>query len=64
MTRCLQLPSPAVALEAILVGFERLVHAAYVAEECRGRWVRKALLRADLDGGGTWEIAVPSREAL
>ncbi len=64
VARRLQFPARAVDLEAILAGFERVVHAAYTSDDCRGRWVRKALLRADLEAGGTWEIAVPFREAL
>ncbi len=60
----LQMPAPAVSLEAILVGVERLVHAAYGDSDRRSRWVRKAVVRAALDGGGTWELPVPFREAL
>ena len=59
----LQMPAPAVSLETILVGVERLVHAAYGDSGRRGRWVRKAVVRAALDGGGTWELPVPFREA-
>lgn len=64
VVRRLQLPAPAVTLEAILAGVERLVYAAYGDPERSGRWVRKAVLRAALDGGGSWELAVPFREAL
>jgi DNA polymerase-4/protein ImuB len=64
VVRRLQMPAPAVTLEAILVGVERLVHAAYGDSDRRGRWVRKAVVRAALDGGGTWELPVPFREAL
>jgi DNA polymerase-4/protein ImuB len=58
-----------VALEAILMGVERLVYAAYSTADRRGRWVRKVVVRAVLDGpdgrgGGTWELPVPFREAL
>jgi hypothetical protein len=57
-------PAPAVTLVAILAGVERLVVAAY-ADSLRGsRWVRKAVVRASLDGGGTWELPVAFREAL
>ena len=59
----LQMPAPAVSLEAILVGVERLVHAGYGDSGRRGRWVRKTVVRAALDGGGTWELPVPFREA-
>jgi hypothetical protein len=61
--RRMQLPSPAVALEAIMMAVEKLVHAAY-AGISGGRWVRKAVVRATLDGGGTWELPVAFREAL
>ena len=64
IVRRLQLPAPAVTLEAILIGVERLVQAAYAGSERNGRWVRKAVVRAALDGGGAWELAVPFREAL
>ncbi|MCH7578514.1 MAG: hypothetical protein IH822_12130 [Chloroflexi bacterium] len=59
----LQMPAPAVTLEAILMGVERLVQATYGDSDRRGRWVRKAVVRAALDGGGTWELPVPFREA-
>ena len=57
-------PAPAVTLEAIMVGVERLVQAAYADSLRGGRWVRKAVVRASLDGGGTWELPVAFREAL
>ncbi len=46
------------------MGVERLVYAAYGSPDRNGRWVRKAVVRAALDGGGTWELPVPFREAL
>jgi len=61
--RRLQLAARAVTLEAILVGVERLVYAAYASPDRRGRWVRKAVVRAALDTG-TWQLPVPFREAL
>jgi hypothetical protein len=62
--RCLQMPAPSVSLDAIMVGVERLVHSAY-SDPVRGnRWVRKAVVRGMLDGGGTWELPVAFREAL
>jgi nucleotidyltransferase/DNA polymerase involved in DNA repair len=64
VVRRLQMPSPAVSLEAILIGVERLVHAAYEDRERGSRWVRKAVVRATLDGGGSWELPVAFREAL
>ena len=64
VVRRLQMPAPTVALEAILMGVERLVRAAYGDSGRRGRWVRKAVVRAALDGGGSWELPVPFREAL
>ena len=62
--RRLQLAARAVTLEAVLVGVERLVYAAYASPDRSGRWARKAVVRAALDSGGTWELAVPFREAL
>jgi DNA polymerase-4/protein ImuB len=62
VVRRLQLPAPAVSLEAILMGLERLVYAAY--GEAGRRWVRKAVVRGSVDGGGAWELPVPFREAL
>jgi nucleotidyltransferase/DNA polymerase involved in DNA repair len=63
VARRLQFPAPLVSMDAILMGVERLVHAAYEDDARRSRWVRKAMVRAVLDGG-TWELAVPFREAL
>lgn len=64
IVRRLQLPAPTVTLDAILVGLERLVFAAYGSPDRKGCWVRKAVVRAALDGGGTWELPVPFREAM
>jgi nucleotidyltransferase/DNA polymerase involved in DNA repair len=64
VVRRLQMPAPAVSLEAILMGGERLLHAAYADKERGSRWVRKAVVRAALDGGGSWELPVAFREAL
>src|SRR5437016_2050872 len=58
------MPAPAVSLEAILIGVQRLVHVAYCDAEGRSRWVRRAVVRAALDGGGSWELPVAFREAL
>jgi hypothetical protein len=64
VVRRLQMPAPAVALDAILIGAERLVYGAYGDPRRGSRWVRKAVVRAVLDGGGAWELPVPFREAL
>ncbi len=64
VVRRLQMPAPAVTLDAIMMGVERLVLAAYADSQRGGRWVRKAVVRASLDGGGTWELPVAFREAL
>ncbi|MDI6857233.1 MAG: hypothetical protein QME71_02835 [Dehalococcoidia bacterium] len=61
LARRLQLPAPAVTLEAILAGLQRLVFAAYGDDRRRSRGVRKAVLRAALDGGGSWELPVSFR---
>ncbi len=62
--RRLQMPAPAVTLDAILIGVERLVQAAYGDRRRGSRWVRKAVVRAVLDGSGAWDLTVPFREAL
>jgi DNA polymerase-4/protein ImuB len=62
--RRIQLPAPAVALEAILAGFERLLFAAYSDRARRGHWVRKVVVRGLQDGGGAWELPVAFREAM
>jgi nucleotidyltransferase/DNA polymerase involved in DNA repair len=64
VVRRLQMPAPSVSLEAIMMGGERLIHAAYADKERGSRWVRKAVMRAALDGGGSWELPVAFREAL
>jgi len=64
VVRRLQMPAPAVSLDAILMGLERLVFAAYGDPARGGRWVRKAVVRATLDRGGSWDLPVPFREAL
>ncbi|MCH7809062.1 MAG: hypothetical protein IH863_00605 [Chloroflexi bacterium] len=64
VVRRLEMPAPAVALEAILAGLERLTLAAYGDESRQGRWVRKAVVRAGLYGGGAWELPIAFREAL
>ena len=60
----LQMPAPAVALDAIMMGVQRLVDSAYGDPRRGSRWVRKAIVRAALDGGGAWDLAVPFREAV
>lgn len=64
LVRRLEMPSPAGTIEAILMGVERLVYAAYGGPERGERWVRKAVVRAALDGGGSWELPVAFREAM
>lgn len=64
VVRRLQLPAPAVTLDPIMAGVERLVQAAYADERRGGRRVRKAIVRGAFDGGGTWELPVAFREAL
>ncbi|MDO8616868.1 MAG: DNA polymerase Y family protein [Dehalococcoidia bacterium] len=63
VVRRLEMPAPAANLDAILMGVERLVHAAYAGIE-GGRWVRKIIVRAALDAGGAWELPIAFREAL
>ncbi len=64
ITRRLQLPAPAVTLEAIFAGLESLIGAAYADKTLRGHWVRKVVVRANFDSGGSWELPVSFREAL
>ncbi len=64
VVRRLELPSPTASLEAICIGVERLINAAYGDSGRSGRWVRKVVIRANLDGGGSWELPVAFREAL
>lgn len=74
IVRRLQLPAPAVTLEAVLAGLERLVRSAYGDPGRDGRWVRKAVVRGYPEErssgflrqaqGGAWELPVPFREAL
>ena len=64
VVRRLQMPAPVVTLDAILIGVERLLHAAYGDPRRGSRWVRKTIVRAVLAGGGAWELPVPFREAL
>ena len=66
IVRRLQMPAPASALEAIMIGVEKLVQAGYagVRTAIGGRWVRKVVVRGTLDGGGSWELPVAFREAL
>ena len=64
VVRRTQLPAPAVVLETILAGLERLLFAAYDDRARQGHWVRKVVVRAALDGGGAWELPIPFREAL
>ncbi len=62
--RRMQLPTPAVVLQTILAGFERLLFAAYSDRARQGHWVRKVVLRGLQDGGGAWELPVSFREAM
>jgi nucleotidyltransferase/DNA polymerase involved in DNA repair len=64
VVRRMQLPSAALTLDAIMASVERLVLAAYNSDERGGYWVRKAVVRGTLDGGGAWELPVAFREAL
>jgi nucleotidyltransferase/DNA polymerase involved in DNA repair len=62
--RRMELPAPTANLDAILIGLERLLSAAYSDTNRQGRWVRRVVVRAVLDGGGAWELPVHFREAL
>jgi DNA polymerase-4/protein ImuB len=64
ITRRLQLPAPAVTLEAIFAGLQSLIGTAYGDKTRQGHWVRKVVARATFDNGGSWELPIPFREAL
>jgi nucleotidyltransferase/DNA polymerase involved in DNA repair len=64
IVRRMELPAPTANLDAILIGFERLLQSAYGDTNRQGRWVRRVIARAVLDGGGAWELPVHFREAL
>ncbi len=64
IVRRMQLPAPAVALETILAGFQRLLFAAYSDRARQGHWVRRVVLRGLQDGGGAWEFPISFREAM
>ncbi len=64
VVRRLQLPAPAVNIEAIYMAVERLIYAAYGDPVRGGRWVRKVIVRANMEIGGAWELPVAFREAL
>lgn len=64
VVRHLEMPAPTACLDTILMGVERLIYAAYATPDRQGRWVRKVVVRAALDGGGSWELPVAFREAL
>jgi nucleotidyltransferase/DNA polymerase involved in DNA repair len=64
VVRRMQLPATTASLETIMAGLERLLVAAYGDRARQGHWVRKAIVRGALDGGGAWELPIAFREAL
>jgi hypothetical protein len=48
VVRRLQFPAPVVSLDAILMGVERLVHAAYATPDRLGHWVRGSPSRSTI----------------
>jgi nucleotidyltransferase/DNA polymerase involved in DNA repair len=52
------LPAPATSREAFLIGLRQLVIQAFTRKELHSRNVRGAQIRAELDGGGSWEQTI------
>jgi nucleotidyltransferase/DNA polymerase involved in DNA repair len=64
ITETASIPSPAISHGMLMAHLHRLVIRAFRQPELRGRYVRTAVVRAMLDGGGSWErtlvIKVPA----
>lgn len=58
----LTLPAPATSRQTLLIALEQLVVRAFGRPALRGRHVRQVRLRAQLDGGGSWERVLTLRE--
>lgn len=55
ITETASIPSPAISHGMLMAHLQRLVIRAFRQPELRGRYIRKAIVRAALDGGGSWE---------
>ncbi|MDI3341762.1 MAG: DNA polymerase Y family protein [Sphaerobacter sp.] len=58
----LALPAPATSRDALLLALRQLVTRAFARPALRGRGVRQARLRAQLEGGRSWEHVATLRE--
>jgi nucleotidyltransferase/DNA polymerase involved in DNA repair len=56
------LPVPATSREAFMVGLKQLVIRAFSRKELQSQNVRQALVRARLEGGGSWEQTLTLKE--
>jgi nucleotidyltransferase/DNA polymerase involved in DNA repair len=56
------LPAPATSREAFMIGLKQLIIRAFTREELRSRNVRQALVRARIEGGGSWEQTLTMKE--
>lgn len=62
ITEELELPAPATSREVFLLALRRLVRRAFDRPSLRDRAVRTVRLRAQLEGGGSWETSATLRE--
>jgi nucleotidyltransferase/DNA polymerase involved in DNA repair len=56
------LPAPATSREAFMIGLKQLVLRAFSRKELQSQNVRQALVRARLEGGGSWEQTLTLKE--
>jgi nucleotidyltransferase/DNA polymerase involved in DNA repair len=56
------LPAPATSREAFMIGLKQLVIRAFTREDLRSRNIRQALVRARIEGGGSWEQTLTLKE--
>jgi nucleotidyltransferase/DNA polymerase involved in DNA repair len=56
------LPAPATSREAFMIALKQLVIRAFSRKELESRNVREALVRARLEGGGSWEQTLTLKE--
>jgi nucleotidyltransferase/DNA polymerase involved in DNA repair len=56
------LPAPATSREAFMIALKQLVIRAFSRKELQSRNVRQAMVRAHLEGGGSWEQTLTLKE--
>jgi nucleotidyltransferase/DNA polymerase involved in DNA repair len=56
------LPAPATSREAFMIGLRQLVIRAFTRPEMQSRNIRQAVVRARLEGGGSWEQTLTLKE--